>query len=84
MTSLQEAKSVVLNYYDSLDSAQSADELKLCFEKNTPRDYLWRGFHPFGEIKTEIWLSLISGNLFGILSSAPNEGKTFFLLEKIL
>ena len=51
MTSLQEAKSVVLNYYDSLDSAQSADELKLCFEKNTPRDYLWRGFHPFGEIK---------------------------------
>ena len=51
MTSLQEAKSVVLNYYDSLDSAQSDDELKLCFEKNTPRDYLWRGFYPFGEIK---------------------------------
>ena len=50
MTSLQEAKSVVLNYYESLDSARSADELKLCFEKNTPRDYLWRGFHPFGEI----------------------------------
>ena len=49
--SLQEAKSVVLNYYDSLDSAQSDDELKLCFEKNTPSDYLWRGFHPFGEIK---------------------------------
>ena len=44
MTSLQEAKSVVLNYYDSLDSAQSDDELKLCFEKNTPRDYLWRDF----------------------------------------
>ena len=49
--SLQEAKSVVLNYYDSLDSAQSDDEFILCFEKNTPRDYLWRGFHPFGEIK---------------------------------
>ena len=32
MISLQEAKSVVLNYYDSLDSAQSDDELKLCFE----------------------------------------------------
>ena len=50
MTSLQEAKSVVSNHYKTLDSAQSTDELKLCFEKNTAVDYLWRGFHPFGEI----------------------------------
>lgn len=51
MASFHDAKSIVLNYYSELDSANSLDKLNACFEKYTGTDYLWRGFHPFGEIK---------------------------------
>ncbi len=45
---LQNAKKVVLEYYDALDAANGAD-IALVLHKYTKDDYLWRGMHPFHE-----------------------------------
>ena len=48
MTSLQDAKRVVLDFYEALDAAP-VDELVEVLRKHTTDDYSWRGMHPFYE-----------------------------------
>lgn len=48
MSELQDAKAVVLDYYDALDAAAD-DEIAGVLHKYTADDCLWRGVHPFGE-----------------------------------
>lgn len=48
MDDLQQAKRVVLEYYDDLDASSGAD-LALVIRKHTSDDYHWRGMHPFYE-----------------------------------
>lgn len=43
---LQEAKKVVLNYYDALDRAR-LEEIPNVLQSHTSSDYRWRGMHPF-------------------------------------
>lgn len=45
---LQNAKKVVLEYYDALDAANGAD-IAPVLHQYTRDDYLWRGVHPFHE-----------------------------------
>ncbi len=45
---LQQAKRVVLDYYEALDAA-SPEEVVEVLRKHTTDDYTWRGVHPFHE-----------------------------------
>ena len=45
----QQAKRVVLDYYDALDHARD-DEIAGVLGKHTSEGYRWRGMHPFHEI----------------------------------
>lgn len=47
-TDIQQAKTVVLNWQKSTDSAELA-QLPACFAMFTDNDYIWRGVHPFHE-----------------------------------
>ncbi|NRB02866.1 MAG: nuclear transport factor 2 family protein [Rhodobacteraceae bacterium] len=47
----QKEKQLVRDYYKRLDGALGADISK-ALEAFTSTDYLWRGFHPFGEISS--------------------------------
>ena len=47
-TDIQQAKTVVLNWQKSTDSAELA-KLPACFAMFTDNDYIWRGVHPFHE-----------------------------------
>jgi len=57
---LQAAKRVVLDYYAALDSA-APDAVLPVFEACLSAEVLWRGYHPFGEIRDhqrladEVW-----------------------------
>ena len=46
----QDAKKLVLDYYAALDGAE-AEGAASALERFLAPDVLWRGFHPFGEIK---------------------------------
>ncbi|MXQ08087.1 nuclear transport factor 2 family protein [Alphaproteobacteria bacterium GH1-50] len=46
---LQKAKRVVRDYYDALDSA-APDSAADVMAAHTTADFLWRGYHPWGEI----------------------------------
>ena len=46
----QDAKKLVLDYYTALDGA-GAEGAASALERFLSPDVLWRGFHPFGEIK---------------------------------
>ena len=46
---LQQAKSVVLDYYQALDGARET-EIGSVLEQHTAKDYRWRGMHPFNKI----------------------------------
>ena len=48
-TARQEAKQVVLDYYDAIDRAPAAD-LGSVIAGRVTDDYQWRGVHPFGEL----------------------------------
>lgn len=48
MQDLQDAKSVVLDFYHALDAAND-DDLELALRQHATADYRWRGVHPFGE-----------------------------------
>ncbi len=50
MSTLQAAKTLILDYYSALDSAQDVGTLKNVLQRYTAADYIWRAFHPFGEI----------------------------------
>ena len=47
--SYQAEKQVVRDYYTALDSTSGADMLD-AVGKYVASDYLWRGYHPFGEM----------------------------------
>ena len=47
-TGIQHAKTIVLNWQKSTDSAELA-QLPACFAEFTDKDYIWRGVHPFHE-----------------------------------
>ena len=46
---LQNAKRVVLDYYAALDSSEPA-QIEQTIAPYFASDYVWRGFHPFGEL----------------------------------
>ncbi|MDX1416003.1 MAG: ester cyclase [Candidatus Promineifilaceae bacterium] len=48
MTDFQKSKSLILSFYDELDSA-SGDEINDVLRHYTAEDYYWRGMHPFYE-----------------------------------
>jgi len=50
MTGLQDAKSVVRMFYDSIDRVAPDDCVRV-MKDHCARDLIWRGFHPFGEIR---------------------------------
>jgi len=45
----QQEKSLILDYYKSLDGAQGSD-ISQVLQNHTSEDYLWRGYHPFNEL----------------------------------
>lgn len=62
----QAAKRIVLDFYAALDAASDDDIARVIGEAVAPR-YVWRGFHPFGELSGatavayEFWLPLRTG-----------------------
>ncbi len=50
MTDLQDAKSVVRTFYDSLDGAAPENCVRVMTD-HCAQDLIWKGFHPFGEIR---------------------------------
>lgn len=48
MSDFQNNKSLIMKYYEALDSA-TGDEINAVIEKYTAQEYLWRGMHPFYE-----------------------------------
>jgi ketosteroid isomerase-like protein len=50
MTTRQESKAIVLQYFEELESAAPGD-LAAVIEKNTDANYRFRGVHPFNELE---------------------------------
>lgn len=63
MTLFQSEKRLIRDFYASLDRSDLA-QLSEVLESHTAQNYLWRGFHPFNEIRNasdvarEFWLPL--------------------------
>jgi predicted ester cyclase len=61
----QNAKRIVLDYYSALGSA-GPNNIKQTIAPNLAPDYVWRGFHPFGElfgpesVLEQFWMPLIA------------------------
>ncbi len=50
MSNYQAEKKIILEYYKALDDAQGADITKV-LESHISENYIWRGYHPFNELK---------------------------------
>jgi len=50
MSNYQAEKKIILEYYKALDGAQGADITKV-LESHVSENYIWRGYHPFNELK---------------------------------
>ena len=70
---LQDAKQVVLEYYDAFDAAP-VDQLVDVLRKHTTDDYFWRGIHPFYEQSGEDVLGSASP---GILTPPTTTRRLF-------
>ena len=63
--SYQAEKQVVRDYYVALDSTSGSD-IVAALDPYVAADYLWRGYHPFGEmtsladVVTTFWVPLQS------------------------
>ena len=53
MTDFQKEKKTVLNYFAALDGAE-IDDIPEVERKFAAHSYVWRGFHPFGEITSPL------------------------------
>ena len=50
MTIFQSEKQIVMNFYKRLDAAPT-DQIGTILQSNVSDNYMWRGFHPFNEIR---------------------------------
>ena len=50
MSNYQKEKKIILDYYKALDNAQGIDITKV-LEGHISENYIWRGYHPFNELK---------------------------------
>ena len=50
MSNYQKEKKIILDYYKALDNAQGIDITKV-LESHVSENYIWRGYHPFNELK---------------------------------
>jgi len=50
MSNYQAEKKIILEYYKALDGPQGADITKV-LESHVSENYIWRGYHPFNELK---------------------------------
>ena len=65
MTNFQSEKQIVRNLYERLETVR-VDQIDTVLQSTVTDDYLWRGFHPFNEIRggeavaNQFWAPLIS------------------------
>ena len=50
MSNYQKEKKIILEYYKALDDAQGVGITKV-LESHVSENYIWRGYHPFNELK---------------------------------
>lgn len=50
MSSFQEAKRVVRQYFDAMEHC-AAEDTKDVLQQYMAEDYNWKGVHPFGELR---------------------------------
>ncbi|MCA0857091.1 nuclear transport factor 2 family protein [Phaeobacter italicus] len=83
MDKIQAAKSAVRDFYAKLDAGDA--NLSAVLEQHTDPNYLWRGFHPFGEITSasevaaRFWVPLRQS-----LTSLQRRQDVFFAAENSL
>jgi len=81
-TNFQNEKNLIREYYKALDSAKGNDITKV-LQNYISEDYIWRGFHPFNEIRMPRRFLKFSGSHFVMHLKIFKDVWIFSLQEKI-
>ena len=75
MSNFQHQKKLILDFYAAFDAQQADMQAEL--DRVTDADYLWRGYHPFGELNRDQVVSQFWGR-FGPPSQGCSAAKIYF------
>ena len=76
MSNFQHQKKLILDFYAAFDAQQADMQAEL--DRVTDADYLWRGYHPFGELNRDQVVSQFWGPLRSAIIGMQRRQDIFF------